>query len=109
MSQQRYSPLAELTNAKWKEFLREPEAVFWVFAFPMLLAIALGFAFRAKGPDQIPIGVVVPAAQAAAPAAPQADPQAARAFATLARDPSLLPRRYTAAEGREALRTGRIS
>jgi ABC-type multidrug transport system permease subunit len=97
----RYSPLAELTNAKWKEFLREPEAVFWVFAFPMLLAIALGFAFRAKGPDQIPVGVVVPS--------PQAASQADRAFATLARDPSLLPRRFAAAQGREALRTGRIS
>ena len=50
-----------------KEFLREPEAIFWVFAFPMLLAIALGFAFRAKGPDQIPVGVV--AVSAADPAA----------------------------------------
>src|SRR5579872_5379274 len=105
MSPKRYSPLAELTNAKWKEFLREPEAIFWVFAFPLLLAIALGFAFRAKGPDQIPVGVVVPSTQAGA----VADPRAEHAFATLSRDASLLPRRFTAADGREALRTGRVS
>jgi ABC-2 type transport system permease protein len=96
----RYHPLLELTAAKMKEFFREPEAVFWVFAFPLLLAVALGFAFRAKGPDQIPIGVV-----AAAPA----DPAAARAAGTLARDPGLLVRQYSAQEGREALRTGKIS
>jgi ABC-2 type transport system permease protein len=92
----RYSPLLELTSAKMKEFLREPEAVFWVFAFPMVLAIALGFAFRAKGPDQIPVGVV------------DGD-RAAAALAALSHAPGLLVRRYAPVPGREALRTGRIS
>jgi ABC-2 type transport system permease protein len=96
----RYSPLLELTSAKMKEFLREPEAVFWVFAFPMVLAIALGFAFRAKGPDQIPVGVV---------AVNETDPGAARAMAALSHAPGLLVRRYAPMPGREALRTGRIS
>ena len=96
----RYSPLFELTSARMKEFLREPEAVFWVFAFPLLLALALGFAFRAKGPDQIPVGVV---------SAGEADPAAARAMEALSRAQGLLPRKFPAAEGREALRTGRIS
>jgi len=96
----RYSPLFELTSARMKEFLREPEAVFWVFAFPLLLAIALGFAFRAKGPDQIPVGVV---------SAGEADPAAARAMEALSHAQGLMPRKYPAAEGREALRTGRIS
>jgi ABC-2 type transport system permease protein len=96
----RYSPLLELTSARIKEFLREPEAVFWVFAFPLLLAAALGFAFRAKGPDQIPVGVV-----ALAPA----DPAAARAAGALSRDPGLRVRQYSTREGREALRTGKIS
>ncbi len=41
-----------------REFLREPEAVFWVFAFPVLLAVVLGFAFRERPPDPIPVGVV---------------------------------------------------
>src|SRR3954453_11752175 len=96
----RYSPLLELTSARIKEFLREPEAIFWVFAFPLLLAAALGFAFRAKGPDQIPVGVVIQA---------PAGPAAARAADALARDPGLLVRRYSPREGREALRTGKIS
>lgn len=38
--------LKELTRARILEFLREPEAIFWVFVFPVLLAVALGIAFR---------------------------------------------------------------
>jgi ABC-type multidrug transport system permease subunit len=96
----RYSPLLELTICRAKEFVREPEAIFWVFAFPVLLAIALGLAFREKGPDQIPVGVVAVEGQSAA---------ADRTLSTLARSPVLLPRRYEPTEGREALRTGKIS
>ena len=96
----RYSPLLELTICRAKEFVREPEALFWVFAFPVLLAIALGLAFREKGPDQIPIGVIAVEGRSAA---------ADQALATLAKSPVLLPRRYEAHEGREALRTGKIS
>jgi len=95
-------PLVELTSCRMKEFLREPEAVFWVFAFPLLLAVALGFAFREKPPDKIPIGVVAPAAGAPGEAA-------ARTVAALSRAPGLLPKVFPAGEGREALRTGRIS
>jgi len=35
------SPLFELTSVRTKEFLRETEAIFWVFGFPLLLALAL--------------------------------------------------------------------
>ena len=93
-------PLLELTSCKAKEFLREPEAICWVFAFPVLLAIALGLAFRAKGPDKIPVGVVAEA---------PADAAAARTLAALGRSPALLARPYSAAAGRDALRTGKIS
>ena len=44
-------PLLELTRARLLEFVREPEALFWVFAFPVLLALALGLAFRGKEPE----------------------------------------------------------
>ena len=40
-------PLVELTRTRLLEFVREPEAVFWVFVFPVLLALALGLALRA--------------------------------------------------------------
>jgi ABC transporter DrrB family efflux protein len=86
----------ELTAGKVRDFLREPEAVIWVFLFPLFLAVVLGFAFREKPPDRTPIGVV---------AGPGAEPT----LAALARSPGLLPRPYSAEEGRNALRTGKIS
>ena len=51
-------PLIELTLARFREFLREPEAVFWVFAFPVLLACALGLAFRNQGAPDVLVGVL---------------------------------------------------
>lgn len=48
------SPLWELTKARVREFYREPGAVFWVFAFPVLMVVALGLAFR-EGDPQKPI------------------------------------------------------
>ena len=50
-------PLVELTKTRLRTLLREPEAVFWVFVFPILVALALGIAFRTRGPERIPIGV----------------------------------------------------
>ena len=51
------NPLAELTLARMREFVREPEAIFWVFVFPVLLALALGVAFRNRPPERLRIGV----------------------------------------------------
>jgi ABC-type polysaccharide/polyol phosphate export permease len=39
-------PLVQLTLVRFREFRREPEAIFWVFIFPILLAAGLGIAFR---------------------------------------------------------------
>ncbi len=50
-------PLMQLTAARVREFLREPEAVFWVFVFPILLAVALGIAFRSQPPAPAPVAV----------------------------------------------------
>jgi ABC-2 type transport system permease protein len=55
---ERLHPLAELTRARILEFVREPEAVFWVFVFPVLLALGLGIAFRSV-PPQLPRVAVV--------------------------------------------------
>ena len=51
-------PLVELTLARFREFLREPEAVFWVFAFPVIMTCALGIAFRSRGAEPVIVGVV---------------------------------------------------
>jgi ABC-2 type transport system permease protein len=55
--ERRLHPLVELTMARIHEFLREPEIIFWVFAFPILLVCALGIAFRNTGPEKIRIAV----------------------------------------------------
>src|SRR5262245_60856145 len=51
-------PLFELTRSRFMEFLREPEAVFWVFAFPVIMTCALGIAFRSRGQEPVIVGVV---------------------------------------------------
>src|SRR5574338_576900 len=50
--------LVQLTLVRYHEFLREPEAVFWVFVFPILLAAGLGIAFRNQAPERLPVAVV---------------------------------------------------
>src|ERR1700691_2218681 len=51
-------PLVQLIAVRFHEFLREPEALFWVFVFPVLLAAGLGVAFRNRPPEVLQIGVV---------------------------------------------------
>ena len=50
------SSLFQLTAARFRLFLREPEAVFWVFLFPIILAVGLGIAFRNRPADVLPVG-----------------------------------------------------
>jgi len=50
--------LVQLTLVRFREFMREPEAVFWTFAFPIILALGLGIAFRNKPADVVKIAVV---------------------------------------------------
>jgi ABC-type multidrug transport system permease subunit len=54
----RSHPLLQLTLVRFREFLREPEALFWVFGFPLLLAAGLGLAFRNTPAQVLSIGVV---------------------------------------------------
>ena len=51
-------PLVQLTQVRYREFFREPEAVFWVFIFPVLLAAGLGIAFRNRAPERTSVAVV---------------------------------------------------
>lgn len=52
--------LVQLTLTRFREFLREPEALFWVFIFPILLAAGLGLAFRNRPADVLKIATVTP-------------------------------------------------
>ena len=52
-SPRRDSPLWQLTLARWRSFYREPSTLFWAFGFPLVLAVALGVAFRNRPPEPI--------------------------------------------------------
>jgi ABC-type multidrug transport system permease subunit len=95
--ERRRHPLLALTRARLLEFVREPEALFWVFAFPILMAVVLGFAFRDRPPDPVLVGVA-------------AGPASKELTAALAKSGTVRPREYaTVDEAREGLRTGKIA
>ena len=88
-------PLLELTRARIHELTREPEAVFWVFVFPIVLAAVLGLAFRSKPPEPVPVGVV-------------AGTHAEARLAALAGGPDLKPTILSESEAPLALARGRV-
>jgi ABC-type multidrug transport system permease subunit len=60
MSSLAESSLYQLTSTRFRLFLREPEALFWVFIFPILLAVGLGIAFRNRPADVLQVGATSP-------------------------------------------------
>jgi ABC-type multidrug transport system permease subunit len=89
--------LVQLALTRFREFIREPEAVFWVFLFPILLAAGLGIAFRHRPPDMLRVGVVTgaPGTKAIADA--------------LENDKRLAPQLLADTAAATALRTGRVA
>lgn len=57
-SRQRWYPFGQLILARVREFAREPEAVFWVYVFPLLLAVGLGIAFSGGEPERPKVDVL---------------------------------------------------
>jgi ABC-type multidrug transport system permease subunit len=51
------NPLWQLTLARLREFFRRPAAVFWVYGFPLGLALILGAAFSDRPADKVRIDV----------------------------------------------------
>lgn len=49
--------LRELTLARFRAFVREPEALFWTFGFPIIMALGLGIAFREPAVQKVVVGV----------------------------------------------------
>jgi ABC-type multidrug transport system permease subunit len=56
MNKLELSSLYQLTMVRFKLILREPEAIFWIFIFPILLAVGLGIAFRNRPADVLQVG-----------------------------------------------------
>ena len=54
----RSSPLFQLYLVRLRDFYRQPARVFWVYGFPTMLAIVLGFAFQNRDPAPIPVDLV---------------------------------------------------
>jgi len=68
-----YHPLIELTLARVREFIREPEAIFWTFGFPIVISLALALAFPSDATRPVVVGVVPGAATERVRAALAAD------------------------------------
>jgi ABC-type multidrug transport system permease subunit len=47
----RLHPFFQLFVSRLREFYREPDAIFWVYGFPILLAVGLGIAFMSREPE----------------------------------------------------------
>jgi ABC-2 type transport system permease protein len=97
MSNRPLPPLLEITRARLLEFWRQPEALFWVFAFPVIMAVVLGLAFRSKPPSELPVGVLGDG------------PEADRLVSVLDASPVLSAKRLTSqADAAHDLRTAKI-
>lgn len=90
-------PLLELTFTRMREFVREKEAVFWVFIFPVLMTFALGVAFRNTGPDKTPVAVEASAAGAN------------QIAGVLSQSPEISATLMSPDEAARALRSGKVS
>ncbi len=85
------SSLYQLTATRMRLFLREPEAIFWTFVFPILLAVGLGLAFRNRPADVLQVAATTP-----------------QLTQKLATDKGLSPSTLSKQEGAHALATGKI-
>src|SRR4051812_40431669 len=91
--------LVQLTLVRFREFARQPEAVFWTFVFPILLAVGLGLAFRTRAPQRPKIGIVA-ADQAAA----------TKLTSSLGKDSTLTLQSFTTdTAARHALRNAKVA
>ena len=80
-----------------REFLREREAVFWVFVFPVLMTFALGIAFRNTGSDKTPVAIEA------------GDAKATETASILSRSPDITATVLSHEEAAQALRSGKVS
>src|SRR5271156_5934877 len=85
-------PLVQLTIVRFRETLREPEALFWIFAFPILLAGGLGIAFRNRPAEVLKIATLTP-----------------QLTQSLQREKLLSVQQLDPNDAEEALRTGKIA
>jgi ABC-2 type transport system permease protein len=94
-----FHPLIELTIMRVREFLREREAVFWVFVFPVLMTFALGIAFRNTAPDKTFVAIQGDAS----------NPAVSELASVLTRSPEISPSVLAPDDAARALRSGKVA
>lgn len=104
MDSSRFRSLRELTLTRYREFLRESEAVFWTFGFPLFLAIGLGIAFRHRPPEVLRVAV-----EGDSTAAAYAGSAVARTVQALRADSGLAVAVMDSAAAAQALRSGKLA
>src|SRR4051812_28446904 len=81
---------------RWRIFVREPSALFWTYGFPVVLALALGVAFRNRPPEPVEVAV-------------EASPGCEQWRNALATNAEIHVRWLSPTAAREALRAGKVS
>jgi ABC-type multidrug transport system permease subunit len=94
LTNERYSPMWQIVISRLREFYREPEAVFWVYGFPILMVVGLGIAFRNQPIEKITVDV-------------EDGPRAAAVLETLSKQERFIAARYSDQAARQRLRTGK--
>src|SRR5690242_7384453 len=92
-------PLVELTLTRVREFLREKEAVFWVFIFPVLMTFALGIAFRNTAPDKTLVAIE----------GATSDVKVSETANMLSRSPDVKANVLSPSDAAQALRSGKVA
>ena len=90
----RPNPLLQLTLMRMRTSIREPGVLFWAFGFPIVLSLALGIAFRNRGPEPTVVAY-----------SPDLPPVTRAALSAAKIDGKELP----PAEAASALRSGKVS
>jgi ABC-type multidrug transport system permease subunit len=93
---ERLGAFLQMLMAQLRQLYREPEFLFWAFAFPIVLSVGLGIAFREKPPDPVLVGVLQ-------------RPGAEGLYLQLSAAKELRLEWVDSESGRRALRRGRLS
>ena len=91
-----HHPILAITLARLREFVRRPEAVFWVYFFPVLMVIVLGVAFRNQKVETFDVDVINSSG-------------AASIVESLKLESRIKPHLFDEDKSRERLRTGKTT
>jgi len=102
-----YSARRQIVLTRIREFYRRPTAIFWVYVFPILMAIVLGVAFSNPKVEELHVGIVSPADSALAKRI--ADALAAQNAKASSGATKIIGYVVSDADGRRGLRLGRYN